>query len=41
MVYLYFRYLENLKTNDYLREDFLNLAKKFYDGSYCIDGIKL
>lgn len=41
MVYLYFRYLENLKTNDYLREDFLTLAKKFYDGSYCIDGIKL
>lgn len=39
--YLYYRFLENLKTKDYTLENFIGFCKKFYDESYKIDMFNL
>lgn len=40
MIYLYYRFLENMKTKDYSEQDFVSFSKNFYELSYKIDGIK-
>ena len=39
MLYLYFKYLENQKTNDYDIEFFLKKAKDFYFSSFAREGL--
>lgn len=37
MIYLYCRFLENLKTKDYTQSDFISFSKKFFQESYSQD----
>ena len=40
MIYLYYRYLENLKTNDYSNEDIIKYCYDFYMQAYKNYGYK-
>lgn len=41
MFYLYYKFLENLKTKDYSKEDYIDFSKKFYLNSYKDDNFNL